>query len=83
MKIASIVFALLAGLASLFVSVCGGGFFVTMGADAIRSMLHPTGTQTALAVVPILMFAAACAAGGGWAFWRCVKFIRREGFGRE
>lgn len=83
MKAVSIVFALLAGLASLFVSVCGGGFFVTMGFDAIRTMLHPTGTQTALAVLFVLMFAAACAAGGGWAFWRCLKFIRREWRDRE
>jgi hypothetical protein len=83
MKFVSIVFALLAGLVSLFVSVCGGGFFVTMGSNAIRAMLHPRGTQTALVVLPILLFAAACAAGGGWAFWRCLKFIRREWLDRE
>lgn len=83
MKFVSIVFALLAGLASLFVSVCGGGFVISFGRMAIYSMLHPTGTQTALAILPMLLFAAACAAAGGFAAWRCIKFIRREWLGRD
>jgi len=89
MRIFSIVIALLAGLASLFVSVCGGGFFVTFGYTATRSMLHPasmlhqTAAQVALAILPMLMFAAACAAVGAWAFWRSIRFIRREWLRRD
>jgi hypothetical protein len=83
MRIVAIALALLAGLASLFVSVCGGGFFVITGYQSIRGMLHPTGTQTALFAVPLLMLAAACAAVGGWVFWQCIKFIRRESVDRD
>lgn len=82
MRIVTIFLALLAGLASLLVSVCGGGFVLSMGYAAIRAMLHPRGTQTTGSVLPsalpILMFAVASAAVGGWAFWRCIQFIRRE-----
>lgn len=77
-RIVVIVFGLLAGLASLFVSVCGGGFFVVMGYDAIRRMFQPTGTNELLSVLPVLMFAAGCAGAGGWVCWKCVQFIRRE-----
>ena len=83
MRIVTIVFALLAGLASLFVSVCGGGFFVSLGYQALRQAFQPTGTSGALAVLPVLMFAALCAGVGAAVCWSCIRFIRRELSKRE
>jgi len=89
MRSVSIVVALLAGLASLFVSVCGGGFFVTFSFTAIRSMLYPTSmlhqtvAQVALNYLPVLIFAGACAVIGGQAFLRSIRSIRREWLRRD
>ncbi len=89
MRIVSIIVALLAGLASLLVSVCGGGFLIQFGYTAIHSLLHPapmqhqTGVQIALRILPMLVFAAACAVGGGVVCWLCIRFIRREWRGRD
>jgi hypothetical protein len=82
-RIVTIVLTLLVGLASLFVSVCGGGFLVSLSYQALRQVFQPTGTNDALAVLPVMMFAAGCAAVGGWACWRCIQFIRRELSKRE
>ena len=89
MRSVSIVVALLAGLASLFVSVCGGGFFVTFSYTAIRSMLYPTAmlqqtaAQVALNFLPHVDFCG-CLRG---VWWPCVfaihRSIRREWLRRD
>ncbi len=78
MRILGIFFALFAGLASLLMTVCGGGFFVALAYNQIRALTSRNGQAGAGSMLPLLLLAAVMAAIGGWLFSQCVKYIRRE-----
>jgi hypothetical protein len=75
-RLIAIVATLLAGLIGLFMSVCGGGFFITMSYSAIRT-LFSSGPRADISIVILLVFAAACAAGGIMIIRICWNSIRR------
>jgi Na+/melibiose symporter-like transporter len=77
MRKITIIGAFLAGLVGLFMSVCGGGFFVTMAYDFVRNIFRGRQDQTIGALV-FLAIPAAFAVGGASLFWVCFKFIRRR-----
>lgn len=75
-RLIPILATLLAGLFGLFMSVCGGGFFITASYSAIRS-LFLSGPRSGGSIVILIVFAAACAAGGILILWKCWLSIRK------
>ena len=77
MRKITIIGAFLAGLVGLFMSVCGGGFFVTMAYNFVRDIFRGQQDQ-AIGALVFLAIPAAFAVGGAFLFWACFKFIRRR-----
>lgn len=71
-----IIGAFLAGLLGLFMSLCGGGFFVMMTFESIKNIVR-SGRQDQGALV-LLVIPAAFTVCGAALFWACFKFIRRR-----
>jgi hypothetical protein len=74
-----IIGAFLAGLLGLFMSLCGGGFFVMMAYDSVRNIIRPGQQDQMFGALVFLGIPAAFAVGGAALFWVCFKFIRSSG----
>jgi hypothetical protein len=75
-RLLPIVATLLAGLVGLFMSVCGGGFVITMSYSAMRSFMQ-SGAQGNWVFPFGIAFPAACAAGGILLLWKSWGSIRK------
>jgi hypothetical protein len=73
-----IIGAFLAGLLGLFMSLCGGGFFVMMAYDSVRNVIRSGHQDQMFGALVLLAIPAAFAVGGAALFWVCFKFIRRR-----
>jgi hypothetical protein len=73
------------GLIGLFMSLCGGGFFLMMGYDSLRSILGPRHDPSAVSALVLLLIPAFCLVVGASVFWACYKYVRKtmtEGDGK-
>lgn len=64
MRIVAIVGALIVGLLGLFMSVCGGGFLVTLGFDTLSYLFDAHRKSDALGELPLLFISAVSLAIG-------------------
>jgi len=78
MRKIAIVGAFLAGLAGLCMSICGGGFFVTMAYDSARNIFQSGRPDQLIGMLLFLAIPAGFAVGGAFLFWACFKAIRRR-----
>jgi hypothetical protein len=78
MRVILIIGALLLGLIGLFMSVCGGGFFIRMGYDAIANIIRSGHWQEWPGALVLLTIPAACATGGGVLCWNCARYLRNQ-----
>ena len=78
MRKITIIGALLAGLLGLFMSLCGGGFFVMMAYDSVRNIIRSGQQDQMFGALVLLVIPAAFAVGGAALFWVCFQFIRRR-----
>jgi len=73
-----IIGAFLAGLLGLFMSLCGGGFFVMMAYDSVRNIIRSGQQDQMFGALALLVIPGAFAVCGAALFWVCFKFIRRR-----
>ena len=73
-----IILAFLAGLLGLFMSLCGGGFFVTMAYDAVNAIIRSRQPDQMAGALVLLIIPGAFAVGGAALAWVCFKIIRRD-----
>ncbi len=66
MRIVAILGGLVLGLAGLFLSVCGGGFLVSMGYEALRNLFGAHRDPTALIGLVLALSAGFLALGIVW-----------------
>jgi hypothetical protein len=78
MRIILIIGALLLGLVGLFMSVCGGGFFIRMAYDSVSSLVLSGRWQDWPAALILLAIPAACATVGGLLCWISAKYLRNR-----
>ncbi len=78
MRKITIIGVFLAGLLGLFMSLCGGGFFVTMAYDSVRNIIRSGQQDQMFGALVLLVIPAAFAVCGAALFWACFKFIRRR-----
>lgn len=78
MRQIAIIGAFLAGLAGLCMSVCGGGFFLTMAYSSVRNALHTGHPEDLIGMAVLLAIPAGFAVGGAFLFWACFKAFRRR-----
>ena len=78
MRYILIIGAFLAGLVGLFMSVCGGGFFVMLVYNALRNIARPGRQDQLFGALTVLVIPGALAVGGAALVWGCFKFIRRS-----
>jgi hypothetical protein len=78
MRIILIIGALLLGLVGLFMSLCGGGFFIRMGYDSVASLIRSGRWQDWPAALILLVIPAACATGGGILCWISARYLRNR-----
>jgi membrane protein implicated in regulation of membrane protease activity len=83
MRKVAIIGALLLGILGLFMSVCGGGFFVMFAYSAIRALLQPIPTPAQFGMLPFMALAAAFAVGGAISAWSCFRYVRKRMAERE
>jgi hypothetical protein len=83
MRKITIVGAILAGLVGLFMSVCGGGFFVMMAYDSVSNIIRSGRQNQMFGALAFLVIPAAFAVGGAALFWACFTFIRRAAARRK
>jgi hypothetical protein len=79
MRKITIVGAIFAGLVGLFMSVCGGGFFVMLAYNFVINIIRSGQQNQMFGALVLLVIPAAFAVGGAALFWACFKFIRRAG----
>jgi hypothetical protein len=77
MRIILILGALLLGLIGLFMSVCGGGFFIRMAYEAGANIMRSGHWQEWMGIMILLSIPAVCAAIGASLCWFCVQYLRR------
>jgi len=77
-RVATIIGVLLAGLLGLFMSVCGGGFFIGFTYSGVEALFKPMPRVNLADNLPAMALAAAFAVGGGFLFWKCVKYLRKQ-----
>ena len=73
-----IIGAFVAGLLGLFMSLCGGGFFVMMAYDSVRNIIRSGHQDQMFGDLVLLAIPATFAVFGAVLFWVCFKFIRRR-----
>jgi hypothetical protein len=77
MRVLMILGALLVGIAGLFMSVCGGGFFLVFMLNAVTAFFRRGAGAAAIDNVPMLVLAGGCCAVGVLLVWGCAKSIRK------
>jgi hypothetical protein len=77
MRQIAIIAVLLAGLAGLCMSVCGGGFFVMVAYNSVRSAFQSGQPNQLMGMLVLLAIPAVFAVGGTFLFWACFKAVRR------
>jgi membrane protein implicated in regulation of membrane protease activity len=78
MRKITIIGALLAGLIGLFMSLCGGGFFLVMAYNSVTNIIRSGQQDQMFGVLVLLVIPAGFAVCGAALFWACFKFIRRR-----
>ena len=78
MRQITIIGAFLAGLLGLFMSLCGGGFFVVMAYDSVRNIVRSGQHNQMFGALVLLIIPAAFAVCGAALVWTCFRFIRRR-----
>ena len=82
MRKITIVGTFLAGLLGLFMSLCGGGFFVVMAYDSVRNIMRSGQPNQMFGALVLLIIPAAFAVCGAALLWACFRFIRRRNIRR-
>jgi hypothetical protein len=77
MRILLILGALLLGLLGLFMSLCGGGFFIRVAYEAVADTFRSGPSQDWPGGMVLLAVPAVCAVVGATLCWSCAKFIRK------
>jgi hypothetical protein len=68
----------LAGVLGLFMSLCGGGFFLAFTYSDVKALFVPMSPVSLVSTLPFIALAAAFAVGGAFLFWKCIKFVRNK-----
>jgi hypothetical protein len=77
MRVLMIIGALLVGIAGLFMSVCGGGFFIAFIVNIVTSAFRRGAASADISMVPVIMLAGGCCAAGVFLVWGCSKSIKK------
>lgn len=77
MRIVMIVGALVIGLTGLFMSVCGGGFFITFLFSMATALFRRDAVATAIGMLPMMLLAGGCCVVGGLLVWGCARSIKK------
>jgi hypothetical protein len=83
MRVILIVGALLLGLVGLFMSICGGGFFIRMAYDSVANLVRSGRWQEWPLALVLLVIPAACATFGALLCWNSARYLRRQMHDRE
>jgi hypothetical protein len=77
MRKIGIILAFLGGLVGLLMSVCGGGFFLLIGYQAVKDIFQD-GQPGLVSAINSMSIPGVFAVSGALLFWICFKFIRRR-----
>jgi hypothetical protein len=77
MRVLMIIGALLVGMVGLFMSVCGGGFFIVSLVNLVTSSFRQGAAAANIGMVPMIVLAGGCCAVGVLLVWSCAKSIKK------
>jgi hypothetical protein len=83
MRVIAIILVLIAGIATLLMSVCGGFFFLAGAFQSARSLIQGGPQPSVWQSATLMLIAAPFLILGGAACWLCFRFIGRRLSGRE